>query len=165
MERTVHIQPRGRRTAGGPPVPLLAAALAAFAICLAPGTAAGSGQASPEKVVADYVGLYARTSLDRWKTLFHPSLVVAHPTEDGTIRARGLDEFFKAQEDYFDTGRKISERLENVRIEEGRKIARVSADFVFVDEGQESRGRLGLHLVETRDGWKITAIVFSYDRA
>jgi hypothetical protein len=157
------------------------AALAAFAICLAPGAAAGSGQASPaappgtqpaagpraalEKVVADYVGLYARPSLDRWKTLFHPSLVVAHPTEDGTIRARGLDEFFKAQKDYFDTGRKISERLENVRIEEGRKIARVGADFVFVDEGQESRGRLGLHLVETKDGWKITAIVFSYDRA
>ena len=118
-----------------------------------------------EDLGADYVGLYARPSLDRWKTLFHPSLVVAHPTEDGTIRARGLDEFFKAQKDYFDTGRKISERLENVRIEEGRKIARVSADFVFVDEGQESRGRLGLHLVETRDGWKITAIVFSYDRA
>jgi hypothetical protein len=146
-------------------VPLVTAALAAFAICLAPGAAAGSGQASLEKVVADYVGLYARPSLDRWKTLFHPSLVVAHPTEDGTIRARGLDEFFKAQKDYFDTGRKISERLENVRIEEGRKIARVGADFVFVDEGQESRGRLGLHLVETKDGWKITAIVFSYDRA
>lgn len=118
-----------------------------------------------EKIVADYVGLYARPSLDRWRTLFHPSLVVAYPMEDGTIRARGLDEFWKAQKDYFETGRKISERLENVRIDEGWRMARVSADFVFVDEGQESRGKLGLHLVETKDGWKITSVVFSYDPA
>ncbi len=85
--------------------------------------------------------------------------------EDGTIRARGLDEFWKAQKDYFETGRKISERLENVLIDEGWKMARVSADFVFVDEGQESRGKLGLHLVETEDGWKITSVVFSYNPA
>jgi hypothetical protein len=116
-----------------------------------------------EQVVADYVGLYARPTLDRWKTLFHESLVVAYPTEKGGIRARGLDEFFKAQKDYFDTGRKVSERLENVRIDEGRRIARVSADFVFVDEGQESRGSLGLHLIETTGGWKITSVIFSYD--
>ena len=44
-------------------------------------------------------------------------------------------------------------------------MARVSADFVFVDEGKEHRGRLGLHLVETRDGWQIAAIIFSYDQA
>jgi len=55
----------------------------------------------------------------------------------------------------------VSERLENVRIDEGSRSARVSADFVFVDQGQESRGKLGLHLVETRDGWKITAVAFS----
>lgn len=157
------------------------AALAAFALCLAPApitwggkaSFAGSSETRPaggqraaiEKAVADYVGLYARPSLERWKSLFHPSLVVAHPAENGTIRTRGLEEFFKAQKDYFETGRKISERLENIRIEAGRRIARVSADFVFVDEGQESRGTLGLHLIDTNDGWKITAIVFSYDQA
>ena len=176
MEKGANDRARARGRAAS----VLASALAAFAICLASGAVAGSGRGSPaapqesrtaadpraaiERVVADYAGLYARASLDRWRNLFHPSLVVAHPTEDGTIRARGLDEFFKAQKDFFDTGRKIGERLENVRIEEGRRIARVSADFVFVDEGQERRGRLGLHLVETNDGWKITAIVFSYDR-
>ncbi len=176
MERGAHDSATARRPAAS----ALTLALAAFTICLASGAVPGSGQASPaapqenrpaadpraaiEKVVADYVGLYARPGLDRWKNLFHPSLVVAHPREDGTIRARGLEEFFKAQKDYFDTGRRISERLENVRIEEGRRIARVSADFVFVDEGQESRGKLGLHLVGTTDGWRITAIVFSYDQ-
>jgi hypothetical protein len=153
-----------------------AAALFASALCVV--TAGGAGLAAPaepqaasqsraaiERIVAEYVGLYARPTLDRWRTLFHESLVVAHPTDNGGIRTRHLDEFFKAQKDYFETGRKVSERLENVRIDEGRRMALVGADFVFVDEGEESRGRLGLHLVETSDGWKITAIVFSYDKA
>jgi SnoaL-like protein len=124
---------------------------------------AGS-RAAIEKVVADYVGLYAAPTLDRWKSLFHPRLTVVFPAEDGTIRVRSLEEFFAAQKDYFATGRKIGERLENVRIDVGRRIARVSADFVFVDEGEESRGRLGLHLAEGKDGWRIVAIIFSYDQ-
>ena len=148
---------------------LIALCVAMFAV--APAVAATSeNPSSPsrqalEKVVADYVGLYTRETLDRWMTLFHPSLVVAYPTDEGEVRTRGLKVFFKAQKDYFGTGRKVSERLENVRIDEGRRIARVSADFVFLDEGQESRGKLGLHLVETMAGWKITAVVFSYDQA
>jgi hypothetical protein len=157
------------------------AALAVLATCLPPEAIAGSGQAAApaapaartaresraalDKAVADYVGLYTRATLDRWKGLFHASLVVAYPGEKGTIRARGLDEFFKAQKDYFETGRAIAERLENIRIDAGSRIARVSADFVFVDEGQESRGKLGLHLVETTDGWKITSVVFAYDES
>ena len=146
-------------------------ALSAATIAVA-GAAAGTdpkttsaSRAAVERAVADYTGLYARPTLDRWKSLFHEPLVVVYPMEDGGIRARGLQEFFKAQKDYFETGRKVSERLENVRIDEGRRMALVGADFVFVDEGEESRGRLGLHLVETSDGWKITAIVFSYDKA
>ena len=57
----------------------------------------------------------------------------------------------------------FSERLENVRVDEGRRIARVVADFVFMDEGEEHPGTLGLHLVQDRDAWKIVAILFSYD--
>ena len=122
-------------------------ALCAVALAVAPALAATSkNPSSPsrqalEKAVADYVGLYTRETLDRWMTLFHPSLIVAYPTDEGEVRTRGLKVFFKAQKDYFGTGRKVSERLENVRIDEGRRIARVSADFVFVDEGQESRGK------------------------
>jgi hypothetical protein len=39
----------------------------------------------------------------------------------------------------------------------------VTTDFIFVDEGKESRGKLGLHLARGNDGWKIVAVLFSYD--
>lgn len=116
-----------------------------------------------EQLVADYIGLYTGPTLERWRTLFHPAVIVAYPDDDGTIRTRTLDEFVTRQKDYFATGRRISERLENVRIDMGRRIARVSADFIFVDEGEERPGKLGLHLAEGNDGWKIVAVLFAYD--
>jgi len=119
--------------------------------------------AAVEKLVADYIGLYTGPTLDRWRTLFHPAVVVAFPDDDGAIVTRTLDEFVIRQKNYFATGRQISERLENVRIDMGRRIARVSADFIFVDEGEERPGKLGLHLAEGQEGWKIVAVLFSYD--
>ncbi|HKQ98004.1 MAG TPA: nuclear transport factor 2 family protein, partial [Candidatus Polarisedimenticolia bacterium] len=118
-----------------------------------------------DRVMTDYIGLYAGPTLERWKTLFHPALTVASPDKDGSILLRTLDQFYGAQATRFATGRKIGERLENVRVEMGRRIARVTADFIFLDEGEERPGKLGLHLVEGPEGWKITALVFSYDRA
>ncbi len=123
-----------------------------------------ASRAALEKTVSDYVGLYARPSLEQWKALFHPSLTVTYPMEDGGTRVRNLEEFYGAQKRYFETGRSIQERLANVRIEEGWRIARVTADFVFVDEGKESRGKLGLHLVQSKEGWRIVGIIFSYDQ-
>jgi len=117
-----------------------------------------------EKVIHDYIALYARETLEEWKKLFHPALSVAHAAPDGGIRVRNLDEFFAAQKSYFETGRAISERLENVHIAPGRRTARVTADFIFVDAGEERRGTLGLHLAEGQDGWKIVAILFSYNQ-
>lgn len=116
-----------------------------------------------DRLVADYIGLYAGPTLDRWQTLFHPAVVVAFPADDGSITVRGLDEFVERQRNYFATGRKISERLENVRVDMGRRIARVSADFIFIDEGEQRAGKLGLHLAEGRDGWKIIAVLFAYN--
>ena len=124
---------------------------------------ADPARAAVEQVVADYVGLYAGPTLDQWRTMFHPAVVVAAPDDDGSIRTRTLDEFVSRQKKYFATGRQISERLENVRIDMGRRIARVSADFIFVDEGEERPGKLGLHLAEGNDGWKIVAVLFAYD--
>ena len=117
-----------------------------------------------EKVIHDYIALYARETLGDWKKLFHPALSVAHVTGEGAIRVRNFEEFFAAQKSYFETGRAISERLGNVHIASGRRIARVTADFIFVDAGEERRGTLGLHLAEGQDGWKIVAILFSYDQ-
>jgi hypothetical protein len=135
-------------------------------LCLAGAPAAGAGaeRAAVDRLVSDYIGLYAGPTLERWRELFHPALVVAFPAEDGAIITRGLDEFVERQRNYFATGRRISERLENVRVDMGRRIARVSADFVFVDEGEERPGKLGLHLAEGRDGWKIVAVLFAYDK-
>jgi len=120
-------------------------------------------KAALEKTVRDYIGLYRTESLAEWKKLFHPQLTVVFPSEKGSVVVRNLEQFYKAQADYLPTRKLVSERLENVRIEEGRRIARVTADFVFVDESVESRGRLGLHLVEGSEGWKIVAVIFSYD--
>ena len=140
------------------------------AVHASPATTPDSANSSTElprtavdRLVADYIGLYAGPTIDRWRTLFHPAVVVAFPDDDGSIRTRTLDEFVIRQKNYFATGRQISERLENVRIDMGRRIARVSADFIFLDEGNERPGKLGLHLAEGQDGWKIVAVLFSYD--
>jgi hypothetical protein len=136
-----------------------------MAATAAPGAwAAGDpARAAVDRLVADYIGLYAGPTLDRWRELFHPAVVVAYPEADGSIRTRSLDEFFTRQKNYFATGRRISERLENIRVDTGRRIAKVSADFIFMDEEEERPGKLGLHLAEGRDGWKIVAVLFSYD--
>lgn len=128
-----------------------------------PPAQADPARAAVDQVVADYIGLYAATTLDRWRTLFHPGAVIAFPGDDGSITTRTLDEFVERQRNYFATGRKISERLENVRVDMGRRIARVSADFIFMDEGLERPGKLGLHLAEGRDGWQIVAVLFAYN--
>lgn len=121
--------------------------------------------AALRRAIDDYVGLYRADRLADWKRLLHEKLSVADPNPDGGVRFRGRDEFFSRQEGFFATGRKIGERLEAVRVEEGRRIARVSAEFVFVDEGEERRGRLGLHLVEANGAWSVVAILFAYDKA
>ena len=121
-------------------------------------------RAAVEQLVADYIGLYTGPTLERWQTLFHPAVVVAFPDDDGSIRMRTLDVFVTRQRNYFATGRNISERLENVRIDMGRRIARVSADFIFVDEGEGRHGELGLHLAQGESGWKIVAVLFAYDK-
>ena len=125
--------------------------------------ASPAARATVDQLVADYIGLYSGSTIDRWRMLFHPAVVVAFPDDGGSIRTRTLDEFVLRQKNYFATGRQISERLENVRIDMGQRIARVSADFIFMDEGKERPGKLGLHLVEGKDGWKIVAVLFSYD--
>ncbi|HEV8201327.1 MAG TPA: nuclear transport factor 2 family protein [Candidatus Polarisedimenticolia bacterium] len=117
------------------------------------------------RLLEDYVGLYRADRLADWKRLLHERVSVADPRPDGTIRFRGLEEFFTTQQGFFASGRRIGERLEEVQAEEGRRIARVSARFVFVDGGEERPGRLGLHVVEEGGTWRIVAIVFSYDKA
>jgi hypothetical protein len=140
--------------------------ISALAMSLGPATARSAtdfDRAAVDRLVADYIGLYTGPTIEQWRALFHPAVIVAFPDDDGSIRTRTLDEFVARQKNYFATGRRISERLEGVRIDMGRRIARVSADFVFLDEGQERRGKLGLHLAEGAEGWRIVAVLFAYD--
>jgi Putative lumazine-binding len=116
-----------------------------------------------QKLIKDYIGLYRADTLDQWKLLFHPSVMVFFPADDGSITVRTLEEFLQRQRNFFATRKSVSERLENVQIFEGRRIARVTADFIFIDEDVEKPGKLGLHIVEGTDGWKIVAVLFSYN--
>jgi hypothetical protein len=125
--------------------------------------AAADSRTALDKVIKDYVGLYQKETLNEWKKLFHPSVTVVFPADDSGVNVRNLEEFLQRQLNYFEKRKSISERLENVQIFEGRRIARVVANYVFVDEGEESSGKLGLHLIEGPDGWKIVAVLFSYD--
>ena len=115
------------------------------------------------RVVADYVGLYRRDSLARWRELFLPGFTAAHVADDGTVRQRTLAEFYGAQERYFATGKSIREDLENVRVERAGPLATVWADFILTEEGVKSRGKLVLLLMAGRDGFKIHSLMFQYD--
>jgi ketosteroid isomerase-like protein len=116
-----------------------------------------------ERVIADYTGLYNAKDLEEWRKLFHPDLVVSSPAADGSISVRNLKQFHNAQKKAFDGGAKMSERLQNIAIERGNHIAQAAADFIFTSNGKSSRGQLGLHMVQGKEGWKITAIVFAYE--
>jgi hypothetical protein len=115
------------------------------------------------RVVDDYVGLYRRETLPRWRELFLSSFSVASTNPDGSTRLRGLDEFYAAQEGYLASGREIREVLENTRFERRGRLASVWADFVLSDAGEQSRGRLVLLLIQDRGAWRIHSLMFSYD--
>ena len=117
-----------------------------------------------ERVIADYTGLYNAKDLEEWRKLFHPDLIVASPQPEGKILVRNLKQFYNAQKKAFDAGTKMSERLENIAIERGNRIAQVAADFLFSSNNKPSRGQIGLHLAQGQEGWKITAIVYSYNQ-
>lgn len=114
------------------------------------------------RVVADYVGLYRRDTLERWRALFLPGFTAAHVGDGGAVRQRTLDEFYQAQKRYLDTGKSIREELENVRVERHGALASVWADFVLTEEGAKSRGRLVLLLIEERGEFKIHSLMFQY---
>lgn len=117
-----------------------------------------------DRVVADYTGLYNAKELEEWRKLFHPEVRVSSPDASGNIVVRNLKQFYAAQKKGFESDPKMREELRNIAVERGNRIAQVAADFIFTSGGKASRGQLGLHLVEGKDGWKITSVVYAYDR-
>ena len=137
----------------------------ALTLALAVTTPAPASEANLKRIVGEYVGLYRRDSLPQWRALFLPSFTVASTNADGSVRLRNLDEFYTAQERYLASGRAIEEKLENVAIERRGRLASVWADFVLTDQGETSRGKLCLSLIEERGSWRIQSLVFAYDDA
>lgn len=121
------------------------------------------GEEELRRVVADYVGLYRRETLERWRELFLPGFTAAHTLPDGSVKVRTLDAFYASQQRYLASGRAIKEELEDVRIERHGKLASVSARFVLTDEAETSRGRLVLVLMAESGRWRIQSLAFSYD--
>jgi hypothetical protein len=135
----------------------------AFAVLQAASPPPVPTDAALRQVVADYVGLYTRQTLDRWRTLFLPTFTATHTNPDGTVKVRTLDEFFASQQRYLGSGKRIKEELENVGFDRRGKLATAWADFVLTEEGEKSRGTLVLLLVSERGQWRIQSLMFAYD--
>lgn len=127
-------------------------------------TAAPTPDPRLERVVADYVGLYRRETLDQWEKLFLPTFTAANTRADGTIGVRSRDEFFEAQRRYHARVDGLREDLENVRIQRNGPLASVWADFVVTDSGRKNRGKLVLLLIQDKEDYKIHSLMFAYDR-
>ena len=50
--------------------------------------------AAVRALLDDYIGLYARDALPRWKELFLNGFVAAAPAADGGVATWSLDEFY-----------------------------------------------------------------------
>jgi len=114
------------------------------------------------RLLDDYIGLYRRDALPRWKALFVPGFVAAFTNDDGSVTTRTLDEFYDRQAKYFATGRRIREELEHVRIDLDGPLASIGADFILHDNDTASRGKLKLLFIRDRGVFKIQALIFSY---
>ena len=126
--------------------------------------AAATVDAKLERVVADYVGLYRRETLDAWEKLFLPGFTAANTRPDGSVMVRTREEFFEAQRRYHARVDGLREDLENVRIERNGALASVWADFVVTDSGRKNRGKLVLLIIQENSDYKIHSLMFAYDR-
>lgn len=133
-----------------------------IALVLIGASAAQPDLAPVKRVVDDYVGLYRKDSLERWRELFLPSFTSISTNADGTVTARSLEEFYQAQRRGFAETKEMGETLENVRIERTGRLATAWADFVFHADGTVRRGRLVLTLIEERGVFRIAGLMFSY---
>ena len=135
-----------------------AAALAQEGASRAPAT----DDTAVRRVVDDYVGLYRKDTLTRWKALFVPGFTATYTNDDGSVTTRTLDDFYERQRAGFERG-EMQETLHNVRIQRSGKLAQAFADFRFSSGGSAPRpGQLMLLLIEERGQFKIAAVTFTY---
>jgi len=124
-------------------------------------TQAATTDPSVQRLVDDYIGLYRKDTLERWKTLFLPGFTASYTNADGTVTTRSLDAFYESQRSGFAAG-DMSESLQNVRIQRAGRLAHAFADFRFTSRGSTRPGQLMLLMVEEKGQLKIAALVFTY---
>jgi hypothetical protein len=110
----------------------------------------------------DYISLYARDSLERWRDLFLAGFIATSRNEDGSTTTRSLDEFYERQRALFATGKPVGEVLENTEIRRTGSLASVRADFVWTDTEVTRRGILMLLLIVDGGKFKVQSLTFSY---
>ena len=114
-----------------------------------------------QRLVDDYIGLYRKDTLERWKTLFLPAFTASYTNDDGTVTTRSLDDFYDRQRTGFAAG-EMSETLHTVRIQRVGRLAHVDADFTFASRGSTRPGQLMLLMIEEKGQLKIAALAFTY---
>lgn len=112
----------------------------------------------------DFIGLYARDTLVRWRTLFLPGFVAAATNDDGSVTTWSLDQFYERQEQLFASGKPIREVLLNTETRHDGDLAFVRSDFVWTDGESRRPGRLMMLAVAERGELRIQALTFSYAR-
>ena len=136
--------------------------VATFAAQEGAGRAPVADDASVRRVVDDYVGLYRKETLPRWKALFTSGFTATYTNEDGSVTTRTLDDFYERQRSGFERGEML-ETLHNVRVQRAGRLAQAFADFRFSSGGSAPRpGQLMLLLIEERGQFKIAALAFTY---
>jgi hypothetical protein len=117
--------------------------------------------AAVRRVLDDYIGLYRKDTLERWKALFLPGFTASYTNDDSTVTTRNLTEFYERQRSAF-AAADVSETLQNVRIRRVGRLAHVSADFRFTGRGTTRPGQLMLLMIEERGQLRIAALTFTY---
>ena len=115
-------------------------------------------------LLEDFIGLYSRDSLARWRTLFLPGFVATATDEDGSLTTWTLDEFYERQRKLFATGKPVSEVLHNTETRRDGTLAFVRSDFVWTDGEARRPGRLMMLIVAAHGELRIQALTFSYAR-
>ena len=114
------------------------------------------------RLLDDYIGLYTRDTLERWRDLLLPGFIATSTNDDGSVTTRNRDEFYDRQRALFATGKAVREVLENTQIVRSGNLAFVGSDFVWTDGESSRRGRLMLLLILDRGVFRIQALTFSY---
>ena len=135
-------------------------------VTVLPGVAADAqpiryGDAEVQRVLDDYIGLYRKETLERWKALFLPGFVASYTNDDRSVTSRNLDEFYQRQLAAF-AGGPVSETLHNVRTQRVGNLAHVFADFRFTGRGATRPGQLMLLMIKEKAEFRIAALTFTY---